>query len=149
LVFDLQIVQGLLVQLIDVAPRRIGSFVRLARPCSHHLRPGRRYCAWQGHRSEAAFNLPADPRVVHIPTSALLFRQHGLKVATLGAGDKVVLRQVALGRNLGTEVKVLRGLTPADRIINSPPDSLADGDLVSVAQQGSPAKVAGARFPSS
>ena len=45
-----------------------------------------------GAYTTVAFDLPADPRVVNIPTSALLFRQHGLKVATLGSGDKVILK---------------------------------------------------------
>jgi RND family efflux transporter MFP subunit len=89
-----------------------------------------------GAFAEVAFDLPADPDVVHIPTSALLFRQHGLKVATLGPNDRVILKAVTLGRNLGTEVEVLGGLSAADRVINSPPDSLGDGDPVRVAQGG-------------
>jgi hypothetical protein len=42
---------------------------------------------------------------------------------------------VTLGRNLGTEVEVLKGLTVSDRVVNSPPDSLAAGDLVRLAAQ--------------
>jgi hypothetical protein len=52
-------------------------------------------------------------------------------------------------RNLGTKVEVLRGPTPADRIINSPPDSLVNSDLVRVAQQGNLPKAAAARSLSS
>jgi hypothetical protein len=47
--------------------------------------------------------------------------------------DTVELKSVALGRNLGTEVEVERGLTPSDRVIDSPPDSIEAGDLVHVA----------------
>ena len=36
-------------------------------------------------------------------------------------------------RNLGTEVEVVKGLSPSDRVVNSPPDSLAAGDLVHIA----------------
>jgi membrane fusion protein, multidrug efflux system len=60
----------------------------------------------------------------------LLFRQHGLEVALVGPDNKIILRPVTLGRNLGTEVEVLTGLAPADRLVNSPPDSLAAGDTV-------------------
>ena len=42
---------------------------------------------------------------------------------------------VTLGRNLGTEVEVITGLTQADRVVNSPADSLASGDIVRVASQ--------------
>jgi hypothetical protein len=42
---------------------------------------------------------------------------------------------VTLGRNLGTEVEILSGLSPSDRVINSPPDSLGAGDKVRIAGQ--------------
>jgi multidrug efflux pump subunit AcrA (membrane-fusion protein) len=82
--------------------------------------------------TEVEFDLPGNPQVLHIPTSALLFRENGLSVATVGPDDKVKLKRVTLGRNLGTKVEVLSGLEPSDRIVNSPPDSLADGDRVHV-----------------
>ncbi len=79
------------------------------------------------------FELPSDPDVVRIPTSALMFRERGMEVAIVGPGDRIELKPVTLGRNLGTEVEVIRGLTLADRVVNSPPDSLAAGDTVHVA----------------
>jgi RND family efflux transporter MFP subunit len=90
-----------------------------------------------GAYAQVNFELPSNPDVVRIPTSALMFREDGLEVATIGANDKVELRHVTLGRNLGTEVEVLKGLTVSDRLINSPPDSLADGDRVRFAAQSS------------
>ena len=50
-----------------------------------------------------------------------------------GPDDKVELKPVVLGRNLGIGVEVVSGLAPSDRVINSPPDSLAAGDIVHVA----------------
>jgi RND family efflux transporter MFP subunit len=88
-----------------------------------------------GAYAQVDFALPGNPDVVRVPTSALLFRQQGLEVAVIGAGDKIELRPVTLGRNLGTEVEVLKGLTVSDRVVNSPPDSLAAGDLVRLAAQ--------------
>jgi RND family efflux transporter MFP subunit len=87
-----------------------------------------------GTYAEVHFELPNNPQTVRIPASALVFRQDGMQVAVLGLGDHVELRPVTLGRNLGTDVEVLQGLTPADRVIDSPPDSLATGDLVRLAQ---------------
>jgi RND family efflux transporter MFP subunit len=86
-----------------------------------------------GAYTEVHFQLPGNPEMVQIPTSALLFREHGLEVALIGPDHKITLRPITVGRNLGTQVEVLKGLTPADRIVNSPPDSLAAGDLVRVA----------------
>ena len=97
-----------------------------------------------GAYAQVAFALPGNPDVVRVPTSALLFRERGLEVAVIGAGEKIELRPVTLGRNLGTEVEVLKGLTVSDRVVNSPPDSLAAGDLVRItAQQAAPDGAAG------
>ena len=78
-----------------------------------------------GAYAHVDFVLPSNPDVVRIPTSALMFREHGLQVATVGPGHKIELKPITLGRNLGTEVEVLNGLTASDRVVNSPPDSLA------------------------
>ncbi len=86
-----------------------------------------------GAYAQVVFQLASNPDVVRIPTSALLFREQGLQVATLGPGDKIELKSVTLGRNLGTDVEVVSGLSASDRVVNSPPDSLAAGDLVHVA----------------
>jgi RND family efflux transporter MFP subunit len=97
-----------------------------------------------GAYAQVDFALPGNPDVVRIPTSALLFREHGLKVAVIGPDDKIELRLVTLGRNLGTEVEVIKGLTVSDRVVNSPPDSLAAGDVVRLtAQQAAPGGGAG------
>jgi RND family efflux transporter MFP subunit len=88
-----------------------------------------------GAYAETEFELPGDHQVMRIPTSALLFRENGPKVATVEPDNKVELKTVTLGRNLGTQVEVLSGLASSDRIIDSPPDSLAAGDIVHVAGQ--------------
>ena len=91
-----------------------------------------------GAYAQVTFQLPTDQNVVRIPTSALLFREQGLQVATLGPGDKIELKSIKLGRNLGTDVEVVSGLSMSDRVVNSPPDSLSAGDVVRVAGQSPP-----------
>jgi RND family efflux transporter MFP subunit len=83
-----------------------------------------------GTFAEVHFELPSNPNIIRIPTSALVFREDGMQVATLDANNKVELKPVMLGRNLGTEVEILKGLSKSDTIINSPPDSLETGDVV-------------------
>jgi RND family efflux transporter MFP subunit len=87
------------------------------------------------------FEMPSNPDVVRIPTSALIFREHGLEVATVGPDNKIELKPITLGRNLGTEVEVLKGLTASDRVVNSPPDSLSAGDVVRIAGENSTSTV--------
>ena len=89
---------------------------------------------WPGTFAEVHFNLPPDAEVYRVPTSALVFREHGLELATVGPGDKVVMKPIVAGRDLGTEIEVRSGLAATDRVIDSPPDSLSAGDAVKVAK---------------
>jgi RND family efflux transporter MFP subunit len=86
-----------------------------------------------GAYAQVDFELPSDPDIVRIPTSALVFREQGMEVAAIDANSTIELRPIKLGRNLGTEVEVVQGLKLSDRLVNSPPDSLATGDKVRVA----------------
>jgi len=79
------------------------------------------------------FEFPVDPNLVKIPSTALVTGNQGTQVATLDGNDKVVLKNVQLGRDFGDSVEVVAGLSPSDRIINSPPETLAAGDAVRVA----------------
>ncbi len=79
---------------------------------------------------EVHFKLPNNANVMRLPTSALLFREDGLRVATVGPDNKVFLKPVTIGRDLGTEVEIASGLTATDKIIDSPSDSIAEGDVV-------------------
>src|SRR5580704_5740737 len=86
-----------------------------------------------GAYAQVDFELPSDPNVVRIPTSALVFREHGMEIAAISADDTIELKPIKLGRNLGIDVEVIQGLKLSDRLVNSPPDSLATGDKVHVA----------------
>ena len=91
-----------------------------------------------GTFAQVRFNLADSPGTLKIPTSALIFRENGPQLAILGPGDKVELRSIKLGRNLGVEFEVLAGLAMSDTVINSPPDSLSQGELVRVAKDAAP-----------
>ena len=51
------------------------------------------------------------------------------------------MKTVTIGRDDGDSVEISAGLTPADRVIDSPPDSLQTGDPVRIA---APAATGGA-----
>jgi membrane fusion protein, multidrug efflux system len=91
-----------------------------------------------GTYAEVHVKLPGNATVLRIPTSALIFREHGLEVAVIGPDNKVVLKPIRVARDFGTEIEVMSGLSPSDRVIDSPPDSLAAGDVVQVTKAGSP-----------
>jgi RND family efflux transporter MFP subunit len=79
------------------------------------------------------FEVPTPANLITIPSTALVTGNQDTQVATLDGNNKVVLKSVQLGRDLGDSVEVIAGLTPSDRIINNPPETLVAGDAVRVA----------------
>ena len=76
--------------------------------------------------------LPATQGALQVPSSALIFRSAGMQVAVLDASGHVSLRSVKLGQDSGNLVEVVSGLSGNERVIDTPPDAIADGDLVRV-----------------
>lgn len=74
------------------------------------------------------------PGIVSIPASALIFDQNGLKVATVGPDQKVVLKTVTIARDLGKVLDIQSGLDANDQIIENPPDGVTDGSPVNIAK---------------
>ncbi len=97
-----------------------------------------------GGYASVRLTLQRDDAPLHIPASALIFNQSGLRVATVGSDDKVKFKPVTIARDLGREIELSSGLATDDRVIVAPPDGLADGDQVRVtggAAGPAPAKV--------
>ncbi|MEQ5842479.1 efflux RND transporter periplasmic adaptor subunit [Paraburkholderia acidicola] len=88
------------------------------------------------------FKLPVQADAVRIPASALVFDARGLRVATVDANDHVVFKTVTISRDFGDAVEIGSGLTAADRVIDTPPDGLIDGDSVKVAVAAATSKAA-------
>ena len=84
-----------------------------------------------GAYADVEFDLPSSGAAV-IPANTLLFRAEGLRVAVVGADGIVRLRAVTVGEDYGTTLQIVQGIAPNDRIVLNPPDSLEDGQHVSV-----------------
>jgi RND family efflux transporter MFP subunit len=77
---------------------------------------------------------------LHIPASALIFDQKGLRVATVTSDNKILFKPVTIARDLGREIELAGGVTVEDRVISTPPDGIVDGDAVRVVStKGRPA----------
>ena len=76
--------------------------------------------------------LQRDGGPLHIPSSALVFNQNGLRVATVGADDRVLFKAVTIACDLGRDIELASGITLDDRIINAPPDGIVYGDQVRI-----------------
>lgn len=86
-----------------------------------------------GDYVEVHFQIPAPPHVMQLPTTALMFRKEGLQVATVDDRNRIVLKSIQLAKELGAVVDVNLGLTAQDRVVDNPPDSIANGELVRIA----------------
>lgn len=95
-----------------------------------------------GGYANVRLSLQSDSVPLHIPASALIFNQNGLRVATVGADDKVLFKTVTIARDLGREIELASGVAPDDRVITAPPDGIADGDQVRVVGAGAKGKPA-------
>jgi membrane fusion protein (multidrug efflux system) len=93
-----------------------------------------------GGYANVRLTLQSDTVPLHIPASALIFNQSGLRVATVGPDDRILFKPVTIARDLGREIEIASGLAADDRIIVAPPDGIADGDQVRVAGAGAKSK---------
>ena len=88
---------------------------------------------WPGAFAEVHFHLPADPNLLSIPLTTLVFGAKGMQVAELDADDKVAMKPVVVGRNLGNRVQIESGIRLSDRLVDSRLESISTGDKVKVA----------------
>lgn len=76
--------------------------------------------------------LPITHPALIIPVDTMLFRSEGLRVVTVDAQNHAHLQVITVGRDWGTKIEALSGLTAQDRIINNPPDSITENEAVHV-----------------
>jgi RND family efflux transporter MFP subunit len=86
-----------------------------------------------GEFANVSLELPRNAQVLNIPPSALIFDKAGTRVAVVGPDSKVILKPVIIARDLGPTIEIASGIAAGDRVIESPPDGIANGDLVQVA----------------
>lgn len=85
-----------------------------------------------GGYAQVRFDVHGRAGTVQIPSSALVFRAQGTQVALVGPGDRIRMQRVTIGRDLGQTVEVTSGLPAGAKIVDNPPDSIANGELVRI-----------------
>lgn len=88
-----------------------------------------------GAYAEVHIGIPGKASTYVVPIATLIFRSQGIQLATVDDGKHAKLVSGTLGRDFGTRVEVVSGITDADSIIVNPPDSLVDGEEVRVNSQ--------------
>ena len=86
-----------------------------------------------GSFGEVHFAVGSNVDKVTVPVNAMLFRSEGPRLAVVGPDNKVELRAISIGKDYGTTLEVLAGVSIQDQIVINPPDSLEDGQQVNIA----------------
>jgi RND family efflux transporter MFP subunit len=108
---------------IDVASRTLLVEVDVDNPLGEIL---------PGAYTEVHLKVPSGVPALILPVSALIFRSDGLQVGTVQDGNRAALTKITLGRDMGSEVEVVSGVSANDLVIANPPDSLISGETVRV-----------------
>jgi RND family efflux transporter MFP subunit len=87
-----------------------------------------------GMYAQVKFTLRRASPALLIPAEALVIRANGPQVVLLHGGV-IHYQRVSVGRDYGTEVEVLSGLTGEERVIINPTDELKEGVAVDVVEQ--------------
>src|SRR6267378_547662 len=77
-------------------------------------------------------------QVVTLPNNTLLFRAQGLQVGVVKPDNSVELHDIKVGRDFGTTIEIVQGVTLSDKVILNPADSLVTGTVVRVAAASEP-----------
>ncbi len=113
-----------------------------------------------GSLAQVHFKTPPAASTFILPTAALIFRRNGTCAGLARnnsdsmcvglvrhSGDETVahLVPVTIGEDDGATVQIVSGLNAGDQVIQDPPDSLIDGEKVTVEKTGSEPSSAGGR----
>ncbi len=96
-----------------------------------------------GSLAQVHFKTPPAGPVFIVPSAALIFRREGMRVGTVVDGDVARLLPVIIGEDDGANVQIVSGLHASDRVIEDPPDSLIDGEKVTVVNSGNSSDTGG------
>jgi len=86
-----------------------------------------------GAYAQVTFHDMNQSPALTLPSNTLLFRAEGPQVGVVNGDGVVELRTITLGRDLGSDVEVLSGVTAGERVILNPSDSLITGAKVRTA----------------
>lgn len=87
---------------------------------------------WPGSYAQVQLTAPVDRQVFTIPSTALVFQEHGTQVAMVTEDDRIRLQPIIVSKLMDNTVEVKEGVSSSDRIVNNPSAALLEGDKVRV-----------------
>jgi RND family efflux transporter MFP subunit len=89
-----------------------------------------------GSLAQVHFNTPSEGETFIVSAATIMFRADGLRVGVLVNGSTAHLVPVVIGEDDGETVQIVNGLKAGDEIIQDPPDSLIEGEKLTVVNRG-------------
>ncbi|GKS56973.1 RND transporter MFP subunit [Nitrospira sp.] len=87
---------------------------------------------WPGSFAQVHLTAPVDRKVFTIPSTALVFQEHGTQVALVTEDDHIHFQPITVSKLMDSTVEVAEGVSSTDRIVNNPSVALLEGDSVRV-----------------
>lgn len=89
---------------------------------------------WPGSYASVTLTVPLAAENLTIPSSALVFQEHGAQAAVVGDDDRVHFKPIKIIRVLDGRIEISAGLSKKDRLISNPSAALLENDKVRVVQ---------------
>jgi RND family efflux transporter MFP subunit len=83
-----------------------------------------------GMYTKVRFHLAGRVNVPRLPADALLLRSEGPQAAVVDDSNRVHLTKLTLGRDYGSELEVISGLSAGDRVVQNPTDAIREGVVI-------------------
>ena len=102
---------------------------------------------WPGSYAKVELTAPVDRQIHTIPSTALVFQEHGTQVAIVTKDDRIHLQAITVSKLFANAVEVAEGISASDRIVNNPSAALLEGDKVRVVTPASGYDLVGTEAP--
>ena len=87
---------------------------------------------WPGSYATVRLTAPVDRNILTVPTTSLVFQEHGAQIALVSEDNRVHFKSIAVNRVLDNAMEITEGISASDRIINNPSAALLEGDKVRI-----------------
>lgn len=87
---------------------------------------------WPGSYAKVQLTAPVDRQTFTIPSTALIFQEHGTQVAVVTDDTHVHLKPIIVSKLMDKTVEVEEGLSAQDRVVNNPSAALREDATVRI-----------------
>ena len=135
---DIKVGQKAVVKVPELRASLTGSVIRTSNALENQSRtllaevnvvnPGRTMLP--GMYTQVVIETSTARQLILVPGDTIVTRAEGIFVAVVGAGNKIQFRKIEVGRDFGTEVEAVSGLSEGDQVVVNPSDDVKNGVVV-------------------